>query len=321
MVATGLPFTVQERDIDLLILEQLHLSPEFLSWLAGAVGVPGARLEAARHSVVTSRGETDVLVTLRSGEERVAVMIEDKIGAPMQPRQAERYHERGRDLCAGGEADRFVTVLCAPRAYLAGVPDGEGWQVRLPLESLADWFGRDPSPASAWRRAILLAASGKLARARAAEDRSNRDFDPTLLAMKQAYRELVEARFPELIATPQTGRDREYYLKGRDLPSGLRFKHAFFRGEVSLIIERAWAERAGDWLAMHAPEGTHLIPHGGELHLRRPVEVLDPGRPLAEQVDLAAAALDEVCRLLPLAREIARGDHSSTTVRHSSTTG
>ena len=73
-----------------------------------------------------------------------------------------------------------------------------------------------------------------------------------------------------------------------------------------MILERAWAERASSWLATHAPERTHLVPHGRELHLRCPVEVLDPARPLRDQEDVAVAALDEVCHLVTLADEISR---------------
>lgn len=54
------PFSVQERDVDLLILGQLHISPSFVTWIGERAGIAGARLASARHSVSTANGETDV---------------------------------------------------------------------------------------------------------------------------------------------------------------------------------------------------------------------------------------------------------------------
>lgn len=304
---TSPPFAVQERDIDLLILEQAHVSPSFLAWLAERAGLTGAELERGQHSVYRDHGETDVLLILRVGADRVALMIEDKIGAPLQPRQGERYHERGRDLCTRGEADRYLTALCAPRSYLANVPSDAPWQVRLSFEDLEAWFAADPSPAAAWRRAILATAASKATRARQADDRSSVAFDPAIVSLKEAYRRLVEEHCPDLIATLQEKRDREYYLKARVLPSGIRLKHAFFRGEVSLVLERRWAERVGaDALAAMLPEAAWVVLHGSETHVRLAVEVLDPALSLDAQGEVALAVLDAVRSLVPLGERIAR---------------
>ena len=102
----GLPFSLQERDIDLLLIEQLHVCRPFADWLTGRLSLSGAVVETARHSVHREHGETDVLVIVRIGDERVAVMIEDKIGAPMQPDQCGRYHLRGKKLCEEGAVNR-----------------------------------------------------------------------------------------------------------------------------------------------------------------------------------------------------------------------
>ncbi|HEV7436508.1 MAG TPA: hypothetical protein VGO22_16815 [Pseudorhizobium sp.] len=146
------PFSVQERDVDLLILEQLHVSPAFVARLAERDGVRGPIFYAARHSVYRGNGETDVLVFLDGSKGRIAVMIENKIGAMMQPQQCERYHLRGQVLVEAAEAVAYTTVLCAPRAYLATVPATELWNHRLAHEDIAEWMKGDPSPSAAWRR-------------------------------------------------------------------------------------------------------------------------------------------------------------------------
>jgi hypothetical protein len=304
MKSPSLPFNVQERDIDLLILEQLHTSPSFVSWIAAKIGISDGTFVDAMHSVFRDGGETDVMLFLDTPEGRVAVMIEDKIGAQMQPRQGERYHERGEVLCREGKAVRYVTVLCAPEIYLSGISELSAWQHRLPIEDLGRWFSSDVSPSAIWRSSILTAAASKGARARHADDRSNTQFDGPLLALKADYQKFVEGHYDELIATLQTGRDREYYLRARRLPAGIRFKHSFFRGEISLIFERKWAEVAARHLDATLPDRSWLVRHGGELHLRMPVDVFDPALPLSMQEDTAKKALDEICLLIPVAENI-----------------
>jgi hypothetical protein len=71
----SIPFSVQERDIDLLLIEQLHVCHAFADWLTGRLDLPGAVVETARHSVYREHGETDVLVIVRVGDENVAVML------------------------------------------------------------------------------------------------------------------------------------------------------------------------------------------------------------------------------------------------------
>src|SRR4051812_10323813 len=123
MKPTDPPFNAQERDIDLMLLEEMHCDPEFVSWIAKFAGIRDASLHLAHHSVYCGNGETDVLAQMDTPDGRVALMIEDKIGAEMQPRQAERYRERGTALCADGLLKYFRTLLCAPQSYLQGVPE------------------------------------------------------------------------------------------------------------------------------------------------------------------------------------------------------
>ena len=98
----SLPFSVQERDIDLLLIEQLHVCGTFAEWLTERLGLSGVAVETVRHSVYREHGETDVLLIVRLGDEYVAVMIEDKIGAPMQPDQMRALPSARQEALRGG---------------------------------------------------------------------------------------------------------------------------------------------------------------------------------------------------------------------------
>ena len=50
------PFRMQERDLDLLILEELHSDTGFPDWIADKLGLAGFKFLHAEHSV-TAKAE------------------------------------------------------------------------------------------------------------------------------------------------------------------------------------------------------------------------------------------------------------------------
>jgi len=114
--------SVAERDIDMLFLEEIHVTPAFSEWIAGKMlGGGGWFLEGAWHSVTEpALGESDLVLRFRSYKGvRHAVLVENKIDAERMPRQAERYAERGTKGIADGIWDAFVTCIFAPHAYFS----------------------------------------------------------------------------------------------------------------------------------------------------------------------------------------------------------
>ena len=113
---------VTERDIDLLLLEELVAPTDFRDWFGTQAGleIPFSLDKAAR-SVVTSTGESNLEVTYRCEEHRTRLLVENKIDATFQLRQAERYSERANAYVTRGESDKVVTVVIAPQSYADAV--------------------------------------------------------------------------------------------------------------------------------------------------------------------------------------------------------
>ena len=113
-----------------------------ISWSGSAAGpvVQDAVLEEARRNVADADRESDIVLWVRAGGRRVVVLVENKINAPEQERQDERYHVRGRRLAETAGADRYLTVICAPGRYLDGLPSGSAYQHRVLYEDIASWF-------------------------------------------------------------------------------------------------------------------------------------------------------------------------------------
>lgn len=136
--------SVSERDLDLLLLEELSSTPAFVRWLIEHVklDVHKPRIIRASRSITQSMGESDLEVFIEDAAERVTcLLVENKIHAAFQPQQAQRYRERGASYVRNGYCHRFLTVLVAPMAYFGADPnDRKGFDSVVHYEAIRDWF-------------------------------------------------------------------------------------------------------------------------------------------------------------------------------------
>ncbi len=114
-----------ERDVDLLLVEELKCSPAFVTWFIGRVSAKLGKSFVWKGSSVAhskrrlhNKREIDITLYLESEAGRTIVLVENKLDTDPQPRQAESYLEEAVALVAGGEAQAVHTVLVAPQAYL-----------------------------------------------------------------------------------------------------------------------------------------------------------------------------------------------------------
>lgn len=115
--------SVSERDIDLLLLEELNVNESFRRWfIAKTLGLSHSNFGfvGAYHSIIDAAyGESDIVVGFRqTNGSHLAVLAENKIDADFQPRQAERYRHRGQSGIDDGTWSSFLTCLIAPQDFL-----------------------------------------------------------------------------------------------------------------------------------------------------------------------------------------------------------
>ena len=154
-----------ERDIDLLLAEEFSVNPAFAGWFVSLTKFAGRTAEVVEVHVskADTQGESDLVVVFAepSGH-RFAILIEDKLDAPLQPDQAARYHRRALKEVELGTCGDFEIVLCAPRHYLDGHPGLEGFEVRIPHEEIGAKLAEiDPSPRGQYRGALVGTAANK----------------------------------------------------------------------------------------------------------------------------------------------------------------
>lgn len=113
-----------ERDIDLLLVEELRCSRAFQEWLLERIGAAqprGRPVEIVdvdvKHSVSTSgagSGESDVVARFQIGSQEpkeVRAYIENKIDADSQKSQAGRYRDRARDATVNESCVVALTTM------------------------------------------------------------------------------------------------------------------------------------------------------------------------------------------------------------------
>lgn len=118
-------YRFEERDIDLLIAEELRVNAAFAKWFVHQA-TPAAKLtgpaQRTRVSVVEDGSESDVIACFseKSGGTHW-VFIEEKITARMMPDQMERYLRRAEAALHRSEITSFAVVFFAPR--ISGMPN------------------------------------------------------------------------------------------------------------------------------------------------------------------------------------------------------
>ena len=135
---------VYERDVDLLLLEELASSRAFCQWFIDLVfqdDQPAGQLVGVWHSLSREPlGESDLVYVEQDEEGTRAILIENKIDAAPQPEQAERYRARGQLGIEDGDWYDFRTCLVAPRKYLRITSNATLYDAQLSYEQIRNFL-------------------------------------------------------------------------------------------------------------------------------------------------------------------------------------
>jgi hypothetical protein len=135
---------VSERDIDLMLLEEFQSSPNFQKWFVSKTLGADFKISGcprALRSVTHSTGESDLEIDFAADTGTITrLMVENKVNAGLQPLQAKRYIDRGREYVAKGACTAFHTVIVAPSRYFGDSGASKGFEYRVTYEQIHDWF-------------------------------------------------------------------------------------------------------------------------------------------------------------------------------------
>jgi len=110
---------VTERDIDMLILEELNVSTELGNWFytMNRLPHPVPNISKAYHSISDVQlGESDLVLLYANSH---AILVENKISAYSQPAQADMYVLRGKKgIAPAGKSIVFREQVPKMDAYI-----------------------------------------------------------------------------------------------------------------------------------------------------------------------------------------------------------
>lgn len=228
---------LRERDIDILMVEELSVNPEFVAWYCAEIDprLVLARAVSVNQSLNTKYdGETDIQLIVECDEGRVGILIEQKIAAPPQPNQAERYRTRGEIGVSKGLWTRFITCLSAPQQYIDRRFEAARYDARVSYERLLGFFAGRDDVRFAFKAAMIREAIKQNRRGPKIEthDASTEFFT--------RYYKLAMAEAPDL--TPDMPRNRPsgshwMVFRPTSLPSTVLIRHAMPQRRVCLYIK------------------------------------------------------------------------------------
>jgi hypothetical protein len=303
--------SIEERELDLLLLTELHGSPDFRQFVVQkATGRAEQAFQGAWRSVFDSLGETDVLLLSDvEGIGRVAFMIEDKIDAVFQDRQAERYRARGAAGVAEGAWDTFRTCLCAPALFIEPYRALGEWDCFLTLEDIIAWLDSRllNDARGAFFSAALTRATGKFTKGGfVADERAS--------AFWQAYQAFCLRTYPDVELAPlrpvQSKNPPWPRFAVSRLPSDVRLEYKSWKGHVDLTLNERPIDAMRALIGHLCDPPIILQPAGGSTALRLVVPILNHLESFAgqeESAHMSFRAVQALLRQWPTIRNVVSG--------------
>lgn len=303
--------TVMEIHIDFLLEEEFNANRAFLDSFVRACrpsSVPHSLIDV-KHSFFGANGESDLVVryhepgTDGAAGQRIGILIEDKIGAQLQPEQAERYRVRGQ---AGKRTDwdDFVTCLVAPERYAR---EKRGFDEVITLETIRNWIGSVEEARREFKLRVIDDAIAKQAIdgpkiVDAAVTEFRRQYFNALQDFNTAHRSNLKMHKP---GNSWKG-EIWFRLKSDVLPKGVFIVHKSERGYVDLTFE------ATDIVAMQPlreflEDGMTLDKISKSTAVRLHVPVIERYDNFASAASTAEEGFEAALRLVAFyVREVAR---------------
>ncbi len=296
---------IEEREIDFLLLEEFNVNPEFCCWFSWLCGLKeNCKPLGTWHSVTDKAlGESDLIYLLEDAQgQKQALMVENKIDAPQQPRQAERYLERGEKGINEGIWQGFTTCIIAPAKYLES-KDLSAYQNQISYEALEDWFSSQTGTYSKYRAKVIFQAVDQ------AKKGYQRVAHPEMSAFGLGYEKIYQEQgknlhLKKLTDRPATNSWFEFAMP--HLPTKCYIVHQVDMGFVKLMLLGRGDQfsEIAQYFADKLPIGITVMKAGKSVTIVCEVETINPLEKTAEsQKETILDALNRVVLLEGIAHQ------------------
>lgn len=297
---------VAERDIDLLLLEELNVNEQFASWFlhqASPSDSCATRCMGAWHSVTHPQlGESDLEVIYEDG---FAVLVENKVDAPAQPDQAVRYIQRGLAGQQAGLWQSFLTCIVAPSRYIDMNAEAQIYDTQISYEKIRDWFKSRGDQRAEFSAYVLEQAI----------DQNRRGYSPIadddVTQFWLSYWETASRDFPALeMSRPGAKPSNSDWpdFRPKALVKELNIVHKMASGSVDLQV-RSYGDRLEEIGALVGDTNSEIVQAGKSAAIRMVVEPIDRFGSFEAQREAITNALEVATKLLQI------GKHLQTVLR------
>jgi hypothetical protein len=293
---------VAERDIDLLLCEELTVNPDFRRRFLLRISSDFETVKFNRllHSLCHARyGESDIVIIVECDNQLHAILVENKIDAITQPEQANRYERRGAEGVQEKLWSSFRTCIIAPERYLERIDDVRMYQYKVSYEDIACDLKRCSGLDDArrgWRISCVLQAI----------EQNRRGYfpkpDQAVTEFWYQYWKECNRFFPDLgFKQPASKPARSTWIRFRpkNIEKRVSLEHKLERGGVFLKL--AWgADKLSECQAVLSTliEQDMVIVRTGKIcSLRVSVPVLDVNKPFYDQATHAILAMQVARRI------------------------
>ncbi|TBE93132.1 hypothetical protein ELG97_15045 [Rhizobium leguminosarum] len=231
---------VDEIVTDVLAMDLLHSCRDFLALVLAVAGEPSDAVPVAiRRSVAdTSLGETDIEFVVDSRGTKCAILIENKVRAPLMDRQFARYQMRGEAGISNGQWDRFKVILMSPRSYYDLLTEDHSSHIdaNLSYERIVDFLA--PSAQHAFKSHVFESAIRDYRKGYVKSP------DVAMMDFYRNYWEVASAQFPQLrmLKPDVVGKDGSWiYFPPLYAGKSVRLIHKF-KGigcELAIVTKKA----------------------------------------------------------------------------------
>jgi hypothetical protein len=261
--------SIQERDIDLLLIEEINVNEIFLDWLLSEVGLPSCTsLNHALKSVSDfGLGETDILIDYKSGSEQILVLIENKLDASFQDNQFQRYTKRSEKYISTGQISSVATILVAPEQYCVAQ---SFFEVYLTYESIMDWFYSRNERRATHKALLLKIGIEKLRRGyHPVNSMPVQKFWISYWNYKEKHYPYLRMKKPDIVPHGSDWPEMRF-----DEFEGIIFYHKLLKGFVDATFCN-YSQTAQTEISNHIPPNTKLVKHNKRFSLRMTVPAID----------------------------------------------
>lgn len=280
--------SIQERDIDLILLEELSTENSFCEQFVSELKLPDFSSSNGTWRSITDfgLGETDLLFSYNSFDKRIFVLIENKLNASFQFEQFIRYEKRSNEYIKKGYCDDAYCVLIAPNFYCENQLDFEKF---ISYEFISELFDKQNTKRGTFKSQLLKIATEKL----------RRGYQPVNSEPVQKFWHLYwdykNINFPELTMKKPTivPYNSDWPMLYDDNLKGIIFYHKLAQGNTDATFVGLTEDIALKLKAI-LPKEFQFVKHSKSFSIRIASEKIDRTKEFNEQINEVEVGLNNI---------------------------